>query len=102
MYYQKASAKSGSGSGSVKKTSGGSKKSSASSSGVVAGAVAVGGSSASNYQSAYNTISAMITAGYSKNQVLSEIAIAQKKGALTTAEAARLRATFNPKGQQYT
>ena len=97
-----ASSKSSGGSSRVYSRSGSTKKSSASSAGIVAGGVAAGGSSASNYQSAYNTISAMITAGYSKNQVLSEIAIAQKKGALTAAEAARLRATFNPKGQQYT
>jgi hypothetical protein len=44
----------------------------------------------------------MISAGKSKNQVLSEISIAHKNGALTAAEAAKLRAVFNPRGQQYT
>lgn len=59
-------------------------------------------SKTSNYQSAYSYISAMISAGKSKNQVLSEIAIAQKAGALTAAEAAKLKAVFNPRGHQYT
>ena len=85
----KISGSSSSGSSSKKSSSSSVKKSSSS-------------SSSSNYQSAYSYISAMITAGKSKNQVLSEIAIAQKAGALTASEAARLRAVFNPKGQQYT
>ena len=81
------------------KLKGGSSSSSSSSSSVKKSSSS---SSSSNYQSAYSYISAMITAGKSKNQVLSEIAIAQKAGALTAAEAAKLRATFNPRGQQYT
>lgn len=84
----------------TKKSSGGSGSVNVSS--AVSGLVAGGAYNPNNYQSAYKTISAMITAGYSKDQVLSEIAIAQKKGALTAAEAAKLRAVFNPKGQQYT
>lgn len=56
----------------------------------------------SNYQSAYNTISAMISAGYTKNQILAEIASAQKEGALTAAEATKLKEKFAPIGQEYT
>lgn len=105
LAYQKAQAAKSSGSGKVSSksssSSGSKKKSSATSAGVVAGGVTAKKSN-SNYQSAYAYISAMISAGRSKNQVLSEIAIAQKNGALTAAEAAKLRAIFNPKGQQYT
>ena len=60
------------------------------------------GDNSSNYQSAYNTISAMISAGYTKAQVLSEISSAQKAGALTAAEAQKLKEIFTPKGQEYT
>ena len=56
----------------------------------------------SNYQSAYNTISAMISAGYTKNQILAEIASAQKAGALTAEEATKLKEKFAPIGQEYT
>ena len=55
-----------------------------------------------DYQSAYKYISAMISAGKSKNQVLSEIAIAQKNGVLTAEEARKLKATYVLIGHQYT
>lgn len=104
MAYQKAqAAKSSSGGGSSRVTkSSGSSKSSSSSSVKKSTSSSSKKTTTSNYQSAYSYISAMITAGKSKNQVLSEIAIAQKAGALTASEAAKLRAVFNPKGQQYT
>ena len=104
MAYQKAQAAKSSGSAKISGGSGNTKKSSSSSSASIAGAVAGGAAAAksANYQSAYKTISAMITAGYSKDQVLAEIAIAQKNGALTAAEATKLKNIFNPKGQQYT
>ena len=103
MAYQKAAKSSSSGGGSsrVSKSSG-SSKSSSSSSVKKSTSSSSKKTTTSNYQSAYSYISAMITAGKSKNQVLSEIAIAQKAGALTAPEAAKLRAVFNPKGQQYT
>lgn len=103
MAYQKAQAakSSSSGGGSSRVTkSGGSAAKAYNSSASVKNTSSKG--TTSNYQSAYSYISAMISAGKSKNQVLSEIASAQKAGALTASEAARLRATFNPKGQQYT
>lgn len=107
MAYQKQqaakSSSGGGGSSKISKSSGGSSSSSSkksSSSSVKKSSSS--SSKSSNYQSAYSYISAMITAGKSKNQVLSEIAIAQKAGALTAAEAAKLRAVFNPRGHQYT
>ena len=56
----------------------------------------------SNYNDAFKYISAMITAGKSRNQVLSEIAIAQKQGAITKFEAQALKNKFTPRGHQYT
>lgn len=102
MAYQKAAKSSSSGGGSSRVTkSGGSAAKTYNSSASVKNTSSKK-TTTSNYQSAYSYISAMITAGKSKNQVLSEIAIAQKAGALTASEAAKLRAVFNPKGQQYT
>lgn len=85
------------------KSSGGSGKvtSSTGSKGKVSGA-SKSSSGGSNYQSAYTYISAMISAGRNNSQVLAEIASAEKAGALTKAEAARLRSVFNPIGHQYT
>lgn len=101
-YQQQQAAQKSSTGGSSGKISGSSSSSSSKKSNSSSVKKSSSSSSSSNYQSAYSYISAMITAGKSKNQVLSEIAIAQKAGALTASEAARLRATFNPRGQQYT
>lgn len=51
---------------------------------------------------AFSYISAMITAGKSRNQVLSEIAIAQSRGEITKFEAQALKNKFTPRGHQYT
>ena len=104
MAYQKQQAQKASTGGSKSgKISGGSSgsRSHSSSGGKISGSSS-SSSNSSNYQSAYAFISAMITAGKSRDQVLAEIANAQKAGALTSAEAAKLRATFNPRGHQYT
>ena len=100
MAYQKSKATSSGGSNggssSIKKSSSSSSNKSSSAN------VNKTSSKSSNYKSAYSYISSMISAGKSKNQVLSEIAIAQKAGALSSSEATKLRSIFNPRGQQYT
>jgi hypothetical protein len=64
--------------------------------------VSAGVSAISNAVKASGYLTQLISSGADKNRVLSEIAIAQKNGALTAAEAAKLRAIYNPKGHQYT
>lgn len=51
--------------------------------------------------SAYDAINKMIANGYSKDKVSKEIALALRKGAITKAEATKLRNTFTPRGVQY-
>lgn len=51
--------------------------------------------------SAYDAINKMIANGYSKDKVSNEIALALRKGAITKAEATKLRNTFTPRGVQY-
>ena len=50
---------------------------------------------------ASNYFNKMIAAGASENQVLAEIASAQKAGELTKAQSKKLREIFNPRGVQY-
>lgn len=46
-------------------------------------------------------LNALIASGASKDKVSNEIAIALREGAITKAEAAKLRSTFTPRGVQY-
>ena len=104
LAYQKAQASktsSGGGSGSINKSAFGSTNSTGSAN-ITKSSNNSTKSTGYNYQSAYSYISAMISAGKSKNQVLSEIAIAQKNGVLTAEEARKLKATFTLIGHQYT
>ena len=84
---------SSSGSGTVSKSS--------SPSATIGSAVGAG-VAATNYGGATAYLNQLVSSGATKSQVLSEISIAQKNGALTSAQAANLRAIYNPKGQQYT
>ena len=99
MAYQKAqAAKSSStsgGSSSINKSSGSGSSASVSKS-------STSSSQSANMQNAMSYINKLISSGASKNQVLSEIAAAEKAGALTKAQSQALRAIYNPKGQEYT
>ena len=55
-----------------------------------------------NYQQAYNYYNKMISAGKTKEQVLSEIVKDYKAGQISKEEYNKLRNVFNPRGIQYT
>ena len=59
------------------------------------------GSKSSNTTSATAYLNSLIASGASKDKVANEIAIALREGAITKAEAQKLRNTFTPRGHQY-
>ena len=50
---------------------------------------------------AYSYLNALIASGATKDKVSNEISIALREGAITTAQATKLRQTFTPRGVQY-
>ena len=87
--------------GSVKSSSGSSKSSSSGSSKITSNRSGGGGKFGSSTTSAYDALNKMIANGYSKDKVSNEIALALRNGAITKAEATKLRSTFTPRGVQY-
>lgn len=110
MAYQKEQAAKSSGSGAISKSSGSGSNTSSSSGNINKSTSTTGSSNRgggggkfgeNNLTDAYDYFNKMIAAGKNKNQVLSEIAIAEKNGVLTKKEASQLRAIFNPRGNEY-
>lgn len=100
----KSSSSGGSSGGSIKKSSsssGSSKSSSSGSSKITSNRSGGGGKFGSSSTSAYDALNKMIANGYSKDKVSNEIALALRNGAITKAEATKLRSTFTPRGVQY-
>ena len=58
-------------------------------------------SKSSSSVSATDYLNKLISSGASKDKVSNEIALALRNGAITKAEAAKLRSTFTPRGIQY-
>lgn len=106
--WQKEQAKKSSSSGgssSAKKSSGksssSSKKSSGSSSSTIKSGAKVANAATQKKTSAEDYLNELIKSGASKDKVSNAIAIALREGAITTAEAQKLRSTFTPRGIQY-
>lgn len=102
----KSSSSGGSSGGSIKKSSSGSsKKSSGSGSASVSKSSSTrgggGGKFGTSSTSAYDALNKMIASGATKDKISNEISLALRNGAITKAEAAKLRSTFTPRGVQY-
>lgn len=101
---KKASSSGGSSGGSSRRSSGGSVKKS-SSSGSSSSVKKSGSSTKKNTTkqntSAYAYLNALIASGASKDKVSNEIAIALREGAISKAEAQKLRSVFTPRGLAY-
>jgi hypothetical protein len=95
----KSSSSGGSSGGSIKKSSSGSKKSSSGSSSIKRSGG--GGKFGTPETSAYDAINQMISSGATKDKISNEISLALRNGAITKAQATKLRNTFTPRGVQY-